>query len=331
MTETPRIIDVHRHAQPLECAELMLSTGPAAQGGSGIPAAALALLGGMDVEATLAEFDDCGIDAAILQSYGSHTLAEGERRVELAQLTNDFFAGLIEQAPSRLGAAASLPLPDVDAALAEIERSADRVGLDAVGLNTSYAGQYLGDPGFDLVLDELDRRGSVVIVHPNPPLGVHLMHLDFPALHLELPFDTTRAIANMLVHNVFERYQGIRFVIPHAGGVAPYLQMRLAVGLAATPASGVAGMPDAMARVQGALRSLYFDVAVSTSIVPLSTILQAAGPGNILFGSDCPPGPREQLEATIGAVGRFEPFEGDVRSQVHRENALELFPRLAKV
>jgi predicted TIM-barrel fold metal-dependent hydrolase len=61
---------------------------------------------------------------------------------------------------------ASLPLPDVDASLAEIEHALDVLGADGIGLLTSYGDRYPGDPTFAPVFDELDRRGAVVYFHP---------------------------------------------------------------------------------------------------------------------------------------------------------------------
>ena len=53
---------------------------------------------------------------------------------------------------------ALLPLPDVDGALEEISYALDVLRLDGVGLFSSVNGRYLGDPSFDPVFNELNRR-----------------------------------------------------------------------------------------------------------------------------------------------------------------------------
>ena len=90
-------------------------------------------------------------------------------------------------------------------------------------LSTSYAGRYLGDPDFDVLLAELDRREAVAFVHPVTPVGFDKLALDFPAPLLEYAFDTTRCIANLLRHDVPKRFPRLKLVFSHAGGAVPWL------------------------------------------------------------------------------------------------------------
>jgi predicted TIM-barrel fold metal-dependent hydrolase len=323
VTVVPGVIDVHRHAQPPECIELMLDTGRTA---TASPLRA-DQLGAVNLPEMLREFDECGIAAAILQGYGAHNLVDGNQRASLAGLTNDFFAELIARAPVRVGAVAALPLPDIAAALAEIGRALDDLGLDGVVVNTSYAGRYFGDPMFAPVLAELDRRGAVTVVHPVQPTGVDLPGLDFPVAQLEFPFETTRMIANMLVYDTILRYPRIRFLVPHAGGSAPYLPMRLAVGLVSSPHSGLTDFGEALARVRHALAVLHYDIAVSAADVPVTAVLGVAGQGAVLFGSDCPPGSGAQLTASLAATADLADVDDVIRARITRTNALKLFPR----
>ena len=50
--------------------------------------------------------------------------------------------------PGRFGLLASLPLPDVDAAIAEIAHCCDHLDVDGFVLLTNVGGTYLGDPSF---------------------------------------------------------------------------------------------------------------------------------------------------------------------------------------
>ena len=51
-----------------------------------------------------------------------------------------------------------MPLPDVDATLAEIAYAYDTLKADGVGLFTSYGDMWLGHPTFRPVMEELNRR-----------------------------------------------------------------------------------------------------------------------------------------------------------------------------
>ncbi|WP_147371122.1 amidohydrolase family protein, partial [Meiothermus luteus] len=96
-------------------------------------------------------------------------LGDGAQARELARATNEFYAALLRQHPRRYAALAALPLPDVEAVLAELAYALDVLGLDGVALFTQVGGRYLGDELFEPLWAELDRRGAYVFVHPTLP------------------------------------------------------------------------------------------------------------------------------------------------------------------
>ena len=108
--------------------------------------------------------DRNGIDAAILSiSSPGVRFGDGLGRsdhVALATAVNDVAHATITSHPGRFGAFANLPLPDVDAALAETERTLLRCG--AVGVSVTgepsanrkvLSGQSFASEGRDLVSD----------------------------------------------------------------------------------------------------------------------------------------------------------------------------------
>ena len=72
---------------------------------------------------------------------------------------------------------------DVDGALKEIEYGLDVLKGHGVGLFTSYGNRWLGDPQFDPVFAELERRKAVVYVHPTSPVCCTRLIPDFPTPH----------------------------------------------------------------------------------------------------------------------------------------------------
>jgi len=66
--------------------------------------------------------------------------------------------GLVVDHPGRFGQLAALPLPDVDAAIAEIAYCCDHLDVDGFALLTNVGGTYLGDRSREPVLRELNRR-----------------------------------------------------------------------------------------------------------------------------------------------------------------------------
>ena len=240
---------------------------------------------------------------------------------ELARLVNEEIAGITRAQPHKFGGLAMLPLPDVDAALEELTYVLDVLSLDGVILLSHVAGTYLGDPSWDRLFAELDRRGAYAFVHPTiPPNGVPLGH---PAWLYEFPFETTRAMANLIYSGTFERYPNIRMQFAHLGGAAPFLAGRIA-SLADREAHQAENAPA------GALEYLsrqYYDTGLANNEIAVSTVLQVAPLDHVVFGTDWPylalpdePGdPAPELNYLNGA-----------RDALEARNVAALVPRLVR-
>ena len=244
---------------------------------------------------------------------------DDEESVRLARLCNEYAAGIRRDHPGRFGVFASLPLPDVDASLAEIEYALDTLEADGIGLLTSYGDRYPGDPAFAPVFDELDRRGAVVYFHPtNAPCSQCLPEI--PAATLDFPFDTTRAVVSLLYSGTFARCRNIRFVFSHAGGTVPFLAERIA-RLGARP-----GFKEKVPNgVLPELERLYYDTALSANWLAFRSLLELVTPDKVLFGSDYPFAPEATMAATVKGLIELG-LEPEVLQGIERDNALTLFP-----
>ena len=191
------------------------------------------------------------------------------------------------QHPGRFGFFASVPLPDVDGAVAAATYALDTLHADGV-LLANARGSYLGDPAFEPLMSELDARRAVVFVYPADLPGPAMPGI--PPFAADFLLDTTRAAYNLVAHDVPGRYRRVRFILAHAGGFVPYAAHRMAISLAGDGVSNPAEPLDAF-------RSFYFDTALSGSPTALPSLLAFAHPGHVLFGSDWPfaPAPRRRL------------------------------------
>jgi predicted TIM-barrel fold metal-dependent hydrolase len=108
-------------------------------------------------QAALEMMEENGIETAILSISAGPSLPKAS---QLLRSCNEAAADLRRVYPGRFGSFASLPLPDLDASLREIEFASERLGVHGFILFTSYGGKYLGDPHFAPILEELDRRGA---------------------------------------------------------------------------------------------------------------------------------------------------------------------------
>lgn len=261
------------------------------------------------------------IESAILSVLLPNAVFD-EDAASLVRRSNEWSAELVQSLPGRFGALAVLPLPDVEATLKEIDHAFDVLGLDGVVLSASLAdGRYLGDPAFAAVFDELNRRGAVVFIHPNPAYrcdcaGGPGFTAKVPPPLVDFVMDTTRAVADLLFGGTLGRCHDISFILAHAGGTVPFLAWRLE--LAATWVLPEAGKTD----VAGELRRLYYETAQAASPGTLGCLRGVTEGENILFGTDFP----FMGDAAVSATLRHLDGAADLD---FTGNALALFPRLA--
>ena len=140
--------------------------------------------------------DRGGVAAAII-SITNPGLYFGDPAVtrRLALACNEYGAELVQAHPTRFGLFAAMPLPDVDATLAEIEYAYDTLNVDGVGVMTSYdENMWLGDPAFRPVMAELDRRRAGVHLHPPAANCCRNLAYGVAPGRMEYATDTSRAL-----------------------------------------------------------------------------------------------------------------------------------------
>jgi 6-methylsalicylate decarboxylase len=262
------------------------------------------------------------IDAAVvsLGPPGVH-FGDDRRAAELARRVNEAAAELVSSDPARLAALAVVPLPDVEAALAELAYSLDALELDGIFLLTNFGGTYLGDERFDELFDELERRDAYVFVHPTLP--PHPPPLSHPVWLYEFPFETTRAAAQLVYSGTLERCPNVRIQLAHLGGAAPFLAHRIASLADREPALAARAPGGALEY----LRRLYYDTGLSNNGAALAAALEVADADHVVFGTDWPYAALPQ-EGSDPAPGLD--WLGDRRFQVEGANATALIPRFAR-
>lgn len=284
-----------------------------------------------DAKQRLAEMDQYGVQSQVL-SVSSPGLRfwKGKDAADLARALNQELVSLTKEYPTRFGAFATVPLPDVDASLAEIAWCLDEVHMDGVCLMTNYDGKYLGDPAFVRVMDELNRRKAVVFVHPTESVCIDQLNLGYPAPLIEYPFESTRMVVSLLDADTITRCPDIKFIVSHGGGTLPIVTDRMAA---------IAPMKNHLDKAAGKqlgqkfkeqIASLYYDMAISCFPSNLSAIHLTHDPARLLMGFDQPFIPAAAIGTAKGNMAAFTGFNGLQQTRIDEGTAHEIFPRLSK-
>ena len=305
-------IDTHAHLIPPQYREALRKAGIDEAGGRALPQ--------WSPELALQAMAELDVATAILSvsTPGTTFLPHAADATALARDLNDYSAALVAERPDRFGFFATVAMPHVEAATAEVVRALDELNADGVVLLANSAGVYLGQDGQDELFAALDARGAVAFIHPADLPGPVVDGV--PPFAADFLLDTTRAAYLLVCNGIRRRYPNIRFLLSHAGGFVPYAAHRMAVAIMGETGRSPADTLDDFA-------GFYFDTALSSSAAALPTLLAFAEPGHITFGSDFPFAPvaaGKLFAAGLEAYG----LDTAERENIERSNALRLLPRL---
>jgi len=264
-----------------------------------------------------------------------------ELAVNLSRKINAFAADLKKRHPTRFGYFATLPLPEIQASLKELDIAYSE-GADGVCLYTNHHGIYLGDSRFDTIFEELDKRKAKLFIHPTTPCfcphgtegagttntySVNPLKERMPAPVLEFFFDTARCVANLFLSGTVARYPNITFMICHMGGAMPPTLSRF-LGFA----NVVSGYDVMKWKEEDALKVLnerfYFDMAGWAFPVQWKGLIDGVGIrfDRVLYGSDFPFTPAPAVEMFMNLMEKgVEGWKEEDIEKTHYGNAKRLF------
>jgi len=225
-----------------------------------------------------------GIDLQVLTltTPGTH-VESAETAARFAAVTNDAFAAVMQAKSRRFAALATLPLNDPRAAVKELRRACEQLGLRGAMVFSNVNGLALCDARFWPLYEAANDLEAVLHVHPTQPVGVEAMMEYWLMPLVGFLFDTTLAAAGLVFSGVVERFPRIRWVLSHLGGAIPYLVERLDRGYRA--------FPECRANIRRPpseyLKQFYYDT-VNFDARALRLAIDFAGPNHILAGSDYP-------------------------------------------
>lgn len=270
----------------------------------------------MDLSVKLAAMDANGIamTALSINDPGPEWFAEDGPAV--AQMLNDFVAGIARAHPTRFFGLCVLPLQDMRASLVELDRCVQKLGMKGILLYTNLAGRFPDEPEFRPVFARAAELDVPILLHPAKPITTEFVKGYEMTSSLGNMFDNTIALTRIIMSGILDEFPRLKLVCPHLGGTLPYIVGRLDHQVHVLK-RGPAHLTRAPSDY---LRSIWLDVV---SPLPLAIRFghEFMGPDRLLFSSDHPwvePG------VIIDCIQRAELSEDD-QEKIFSGNARKLF------
>ncbi len=314
-------IDLHHHYFP-KAAKDVLPPFPPIQGYA--------------LEKSLAGMDEAGVRTACLSlpcPLGDDPEKTRAKAPGFAREVNEAGARIASDHRGRFGLFAFLPLPHIDASLREIEYVFDTLHADGVGILTNYGNRWLGDPVFQPVFDELNRRNAVVFAHPIDAPCCRGLLPNTMQQTVEWNTNTSRALWSLLndgtdlppmttpMTSMATRYGNIRFVWSHAGGSLLGLIGRFLGRSSMTQKVDLSPDAEPNSKLYH-LRRFYYDTAGSANPIQMHALKSLVGTSQIVFGSDFPIVPVLETVEALQECG----FSVEELENVNYANALRILP-----
>lgn len=227
--------------------------------------------------------DDAGVKMQLLSASPQLPYFENKAHAaEAARVANDLYADFVRRHPDRFLALAAVPLPHVEASLKELARALDELGMLGVTIATTVLGHSIADPAFEPLYKELNRRGTVLYVHPagvgaDSPF-VSPYNLTWP---IGAPIEDTIAVMHLIMRGIPMRYPKMRIINSHLAGALPMLLQRL-------DNQYKWAIPETPELPSLAARRMWYDTATHAYIPALRAASESLGCDRLLLGTDFP-------------------------------------------
>jgi len=273
------------------------------------------------IETRLKDMDRMGIDIQAISPAPNQTYywTEPELGAELSRMVNDRLAEIVATWPDRFVALGTVPLQNVDLALAELERCMKQLGLRGVEINPSVNGMDLTDPRLNLqkFFARAQALDAVIFMHPiGFTQGERLVDHYFNNV-IGNPMETTIAASHLIFDGVMQRNPKLKVVLPHAGGYLAHYWARMdhAHRARADCRTVIRKAPSSY------LKKMYFDT-ISFDPQMLRHMIDQYGAGHVLLGTDYPYD--MGVEDPVGLIGSVPGLKRAERAMIEGDNAARL-------
>jgi predicted TIM-barrel fold metal-dependent hydrolase len=267
-------------------------------------------------QSKLDAMDTAGIDMTALSANDPGPERFGKDGAKVSRMANDFIASVVREYPGRFVGLALLPMQDMQATQLELERCVEKLGIKGIILYSNINGQFPDAPDCRPIFKWAEELDLPILIHPAYPVTYEQTKEYELTAGLGLMFDTSIALARIILAGVLEQHKKLRLLCPHVGGTLPYLIGRLdhQTQVLKRGADNIKNPPSEY------LRRVYFDT-VSPEPLAIKYCYELVGPDRLLYGSDHP---WVEPELIAGYIRQL-PLPREDERKIFGENARQFF------
>lgn len=305
-------IDAFPHVMPRECYDRFLASasGVAHNFLSNLQARA-PLTALWDFDARFRAMDEQGdyVQVLTLCTPPIEVVAQGKTGQDLARLANDAMAGIVARHPQRFkGFAASLPLDDVEASLAEVDRAVDQLGALGIQIFTNVNGLPLDEPRFEPLFARMAALDKPIWVHGwrSPLLPDYAGETESRFglwLGLGWPYEMSMFMARIILAGLLDRYPSLRILTHHSGGMTPMFARRMGAGAQQYEADREQAAYEQLKKPAFEYAQMFYADTTGQAFIAIKAALEFFGVDHLLLGSDYPWGQLPALMSQIDQLG----------------------------
>ena len=292
-----RTIDIHAHLMPHRMLET-LRRGESWHGVTGRRGAENQLIVGLgndwqpitpafgwDTQQRLADMNSLGVDVHVVSTFvGYYDYPEVSDASAACREANEEVAEMMRQYPDHFSGFCTLPMQDVDAAVATLEHGVRDLGLKGAMIGDHVNGVTYDDPSFMPLWRAAESLGAAIFIHQ---FGDTVVSARSDRYHLPNTIgnlaDRAVTFASFVFGGVMDACPDLKVVLAHGGGYTCYGIGRMDRGwqVRREARANIPRPPSAY------LDRFYYD-CLTQSEDALRYLIDTVGVDRILFGTDWP-------------------------------------------
>ncbi len=188
-------------------------------------------------EERLKDMLDTNVDVQVLSTIPVlfNYWAKPSDGLETSRFFNDHIAETVSHDARHFIGLGTVPLQDVDLAIAEMERCMQELKMPGLEIGSNINGRNLGDESFHPFYKRAEELGCALFVHPWEMMGEEQMQKYWLPWLVGMPAETSRAICSLIFSGVFEKFPKLRVAFAHGGGSFPLTIGRIEHGFHVRP------------------------------------------------------------------------------------------------